>query len=181
MDFPYHKFARFFYVVGTYDPKIYGTSYIITNANIWMERTCCPQDLRPDANPFKYFAAKFVYTVDHKYFFNVRYWRCCYDAAAFCNKFESGKSLRLRGGFLPIQCFKVEKRISLQVSVSVPVVSRTFIVFRVLFCQNGCKTFAQLFGLSYSDSRAQPSLGPLNINVHITHISLTFLTRKCRK
>ena len=90
-------------------PKLYGKGYIITNANIWMERTCCPQDLRPDANPFKYFAAKFVYTADHKYFFNVRYWRCCYDAAAFCNKFESGKSLRLRGNFSDSK-FQSEKK-----------------------------------------------------------------------
>ena len=158
-------------------PKLYGKGYIITNANIWMELTCCPQDLRPDANPFKYFAAKFVYTADHKYFFNVRYWRCCYDAAAFCNKFDSGKSFEVKGGFFRFNVSKWKNRFpsfgagcftNFQ-SFSGPVLPKRL------------QTFAQLFGLSYSDSRAQPSLGPLNINVHITHISLTFLTRKCRK
>ena len=98
----------------------------------------------------------------------------------FVTNLIAGKVLRL-GGIFPIQCFKVEKNRPSSFGLSLLVVSRTFKVFRVLFCQNGCKTFAQLFGLSYSDSRAQPSLGPLNINVHITHISLTFLTRKCRK
>ena len=95
----------------------------------------------------------------------------------FVTNLIAGKVLRLRGDFSD-SMFQSE---TIVFQVSVPVVSRTFKVFRVLFCQNGCKTFAQLFGLSYSDSRAQPSLGPLNINVHITHISLTFLTRKCRK
>ena len=136
---------------------------------------------RCNANPFKYFAAKFVYTADHKYFFNVRYRRCCYDVAAFCTKFESGKSLRLRGGFLPIQSFKVKKNLPSSFGLCAGCFSN-FHSFSGPVLPKRLQTFAQLFGLfSYSDSRAQPSLGPLNINVHITHISLTFLTRKCRK
>ena len=101
MDCPYHKFARFVSVVGIYDPKTlwqrlyYNECKHLDGAHMLPSRP----PPRCNANPFKYFAAKFVYTADHKYFFNVRYWRCCYDVAAFCNKFDSGKSFEVRGDF----------------------------------------------------------------------------------